>query len=388
MRTACNAIRSRLCFFVEESLLAAFRTLWKFGRRFAGTPGELFYHHLFPSPQLLVNGSVELRPGFHLYPEGHPRKVGTSCVSPKATQLCCIVVGIRSISRARFMDIAAAESLTQRFLRIVKEIWRCQMDDNCLDLAAQMSFYFSLSIFPFLLVLAALVGWLPSTTLWHNLAQWIANYLPPQSRKLVFATILDLTHGSGGFLSFGIVATLWTASSGFVCLMESLTAAYGFRERRGFLRKRIIALFATVIGGVFVAASFAVLTFGHWAAVLILVNFKSFLYFPAPWEFARWLATLLLMLLALSLVYNFLPDVKRPWHWITPGSMFVAVAVVGASAGFDFYLRYFGNYSKVYGAMAGFIILMAWIYMTSLILLIGAETDSVMEKLKRSEAVV
>ncbi len=286
------------------------------------------------------------------------------------------------------MDITAAESLAQRFSRIVKEIWKCQMDDDCLDLAAQMSFYFSLSLFPFLMVLAALVGWLPSTTLWHNLAQWIADYLPPESRKLVFATILDLTRGSTGFLSFGIVATLWTASSGFVCLMESLTAAYGSKERRGFLKKRIIALFATVIGGIFVALSFAVLTFGHWAAVLILVNFKSFLHFPEPWELARWLATLLLMLFGLSLIYNFLPDVKRPWHWVTPGSMCVAVTVVGASACFNFYLRYFGNYSKVYGAMAGFIVLMAWIYMTSLILLIGAETDSVLEKLKRREVVM
>src|ERR1043166_6420517 len=98
------------------------------------------------------------------------------------------------------------------------------------DLAAQMSFYFVMSLFPFFMIIAALVGLLPSTTLWQHFAQWVTDYLPAQSRRVVFETILGLSRGSAGFLSFGILATLWTASSGFSSLMESLSVARGTHD--------------------------------------------------------------------------------------------------------------------------------------------------------------
>ena len=271
-------------------------------------------------------------------------------------------------------------------LPVIKTIWANTIDDGCLDLAAQMSFYFSLSLFPFLMVIAGFVGWLPSTTLWHNLAQWITDYLPHDSRRLVFMTILDLTPGAGGVLSFGIVATTWTASSAFVSLMESLTVAYGAKESRGFWKRRAIAVGATLAGAFFLLGSFGLITFGRWIAGLISLRVGSFFPFPVPWEIARWSASLLLMLLGLDLMNYFLPDVKRPWRWVSPGTVFVALTMIGESAGFNFYLRHFSDYPRFYGAMAGFIILLTWIYLASLILLIGAETDSVVEKLARRGA--
>ncbi len=101
--------------------------------------------------------------------------------------------------------------------------------------------------------------------------------------------------------------------------------------------------------------------------------------FQVPWEIGRWIASLLLMVIGLDLVNYFLPNVKRRWHWLTPGTAFVVLTMVIGSASFNFYLRHFGSYPRFYGTMAGFIILMTWIYVASLILLIGAETDSVIE---------
>ena len=126
--------------------------------------------------------------------------------------------------------------------KYVAMIWNDVLADNCIDLAAQMAYYFSLSFFPLMIVIAALIGLLPSTNIWHNLAQWIADYLPRDSRRVVFSTILELTEDSAGFLSFGLVTAIWTASSGFVSLMESLTVAYGARDTRGFWKKRVIAI--------------------------------------------------------------------------------------------------------------------------------------------------
>jgi len=263
----------------------------------------------------------------------------------------------------------------------IKAVWADVMNDDCPDLAAQMSFYFILSLFPFFIVIAAVVGWLPSTTAWQNLAQWITDYFPKESRQMIFATILDLTRGPNGFLSFGIIATVWTASSGFVGLMESLSAAYGTKDTRSFLHKRIVAIVATLVAAVFLVASFGLLTFGHWLVASFHLNHSLSL--PLPWKFARWLASLLLMFLALDLINYFLPNVNRPWRWLTFGTAFVVLTDLATSTGFNFYLRHFGSFPKFYGTMAGFIIVMTWIYVGSLILLVGAEIDSVLEGLKR-----
>jgi membrane protein len=91
------------------------------------------------------------------------------------------------------------------------------------------------------------------------------------------------------------------------------------------------------------------------------------------------------MLLGLDLMNYFLPHVRKRWHWLTPGTAFVVLTMVAGSAIFNFYLRHFGSYPRFYGTMAGFIILMFWIYIASLILLIGAETDSVIERLHARE---
>ena len=99
-------------------------------------------------------------------------------------------------ANTRFVDSAAPRAGTARIRNLIGEIWDEVVTDECVDLAAQMSYYFSLSLFPFFIVLAAFVGWLPSTSLWHNLAQWITDYLPRDSRRMVFTTILSLTQTS------------------------------------------------------------------------------------------------------------------------------------------------------------------------------------------------
>jgi membrane protein len=276
---------------------------------------------------------------------------------------------------------AVSDQSRHAYWSLLRTIWADFESHNCLDLAAEMSFYFVLSLFPFLLLVAAIIGWLPSTNLWHNFAQWITNYLPSESRNLVFATVLDLTRGYSRFLSFGLAGTLWAASSGFTTLMDALNITYEVKETRSFWRRRAITLWATVLSALFFIASFGVLAFGHWAACMLLdAHWVHTL--RVPFEIARWLATLLLMCLALDLMNHFLPNVKRPWRWLTPGRLFVAVMFVVASIGFNLYVRYFANYPRLYGALAGFIILMVWVYVASLILLVGAETDQAMERSK------
>lgn len=275
----------------------------------------------------------------------------------------------------------------RRFGReLLKMVWDEAQRDDVVDLAAQMSFYFVLSLFPFLLVVAAVIGWLPSTNLWRNFAQWVTDYFPGGARKMVFSTVLELTKGYGKFFSVGLACTLWAAATGVVSLMDALNIAYEVRETRGYWRRRAIALVTTCLAAFFFVVSFATLSLGHWAVAAFSADVNSIHISGIFTETVRWLATFALLLLALDLMNEVLPNYRRPWRWITPGRLFVALTFVLASFGFNIYILYFANYPRVYGTLAGFIILMMWIYIASIILLVGAEIDNSLERLKQQGA--
>lgn len=263
---------------------------------------------------------------------------------------------------------------------MLKRIWHRLQLDNCFDLAAQTSFYFLLSFFPFCLVLAVIVGWLPYSALWKSFVTWVVTYLPRDSQNLVFSTILGLVNYSAGFLSFGLVTTVWSASEGFVSLMESLSIAYGVRDSRSYWSKRAIASAVTVLAAMFALGAFGLMAFGHWESKILSADLGPSGIPHTVWEIARWILTLILMFLVIDLLNFLLPDVHRPWRWLTPGTLFAVFTLIALSAGFNIYFRHFSMYPRVYGALGGFIILMLWIYAACLVVLVGAETDHEMEK--------
>lgn len=247
------------------------------------------------------------------------------------------------------------------------------LDDDCLDLAAQMAFYFSLSLLPFCLVLAAIVGSLPSTALWQTFVTWIVTYLPVDSQHLIFTTILGLVNYPRGLLSFGIITSIWGASAGFMSLMSSLNLIYGASHRRPYWRKQLIAILITLLAMVLSLAIFGLQTFGAWGYRW----FSAEVWNPSHpvWEASRWIATLVVLCFSIDLMNFLLPDMKRPWRWITPGATFAVLALVADSSLSNLYFEHFSSYPKIYGALGGFLVLMIWIYVTSFIVLLGAEID-------------
>ena len=258
-------------------------------------------------------------------------------------------------------------------------VWRRIQDDDCFDLAAQISFYFVLSLFPFCLVLAVIVGWLPSSALWKSFATWIVTYLPADSRQLIFSTILGLATYSTGFLSLGLVATLWSASAGFVSLMESLSVAYGSKDTRPYWRKHAIAACVTMLAAVFAILAFGIMALGLWGSERMAADPGAARALRIFWEIGHRLATIALMYIGINLANYILPNVRRPWRWLRPGTAFATVALISASATLNVYFRHFSSYPRLYGTLGGFMILMFWVYVASVILLIGAEVDHVVE---------
>jgi len=283
------------------------------------------------------------------------------------------------VAFTRFISIA--HHVRSVLLRVYKRADR----DECTGIAAQVSFFFVLSLFPFFLVLAAIFGSLPLTRVWQPFVQWMFTYFPRLSQTMLFEAILDLSKWRTGIVSFGLVTTIWSASSGFMSLMEALSVAYGAKDTRSYWKKRVIAIVATLGSAIFFISSFGLWTVAHWASSTVGTEFKSVDLFQTPWRIAWWLFTLFLLCIGIDLIHYFLPDCRRKWRWLSPGTLFVALSFILASLGLNFYLGHNVMFPRIYGTLGGFIALMLWIYISTVILLIGAETDTAIAELNKHE---
>ena len=178
-----------------------------------------------------------------------------------------------------------------------------------------------------------------------------------------------------------MLGTTWTASAGIMSLMQSLNAAYEVRETRSYWKRLGLALLTLFMFSLLMLTAFGLLRAGHELGVWIGEHAQSF-HSNALWNIGRWLVSLGLIGMVAAIADYALPNRKRPWRWVTPGSIFAILASAVASTGFNLYVEYVNLYSKTYGALGAFIILMFWIYIISLIILIGAEVNSELDKLR------
>jgi membrane protein len=266
-------------------------------------------------------------------------------------------------------------------LGLANRVWREIRIDDCFGIAAGLAYYLLFSIFPLLLFLITLIGFLPIPNLSDQITSNLRQFLPGGTLALVENTlrqILEQRHG--GLLSIGLIITLWTASSALAAVSDGLNRAYGAQESRPLWKVRGIALLLTVGLSVLVitASILAVLggKMGEWLGHLLGLG----LVFQIGWELARWVVSILFIAMALALVYHFAPDVERAWRWITPGSLTAVVVWIGASFGFSYYVNHFGSYNKTYGTIGTVIILLTWFYISGFIILAGGEMNSEVER--------
>jgi membrane protein len=264
-------------------------------------------------------------------------------------------------------------------VELLRRVWEECRIAEAMDMAAQVSFYFALSCFPFLLVLAALLGWIHRSENWYSFWYWMTTYLPTSAQDTVLTIMINLSKGFKGFLSFGLLLTMWSASTGFLSLMEALSHVYRTKDTRSYLKRRALALAATILGAGFLLACFGIWSAGHLVVALI---FHYSVYFATQWKIVRWAITLAMILIGVDLINYFLPAKRPPWRWIMPGSAFTVICFVAASAILKLYVSHNHVMSRIYGALTGFIAIMLWIYLVNLSVLLGAQTDAVLLQMK------
>jgi membrane protein len=266
--------------------------------------------------------------------------------------------------------------LTALAKRVLQEV----RQDDCLGRAAQLAYYLIFAIFPFFLFLATLLGYLPIPHLMDSIMEYLARLLPGETATLLRDNVQQLvTNQKGGLLSFGILLTLWTASSAVVAIMDALNRAYGVEEGRPFWKVRGVAILITIGLSLFIALSMILLLFGPQLGEKVATLVGLGAVFKVVWNVLRWPVIVVLLSVAMAMVYYFAPDVEQRWKWITPGSVFAVVVTIALSLGFSFYVNNFGSYNKTYGSIGAVIVFLTWLYLTGLVTLVGGEINAEIE---------
>ena len=267
------------------------------------------------------------------------------------------------------------KTLKQRIQRIVRQI----KDDEIFGRAAQLSYYFLLALFPMLLVLINLLGFMAQrgTELRSELLSYFAAVMPSSAVALIRTTLDEISAASsGGKVSLGLLATLWAASNGMGAISQTLNTAYNIRESRPWWMVRLISVLLTVSLSVIIISALAIILYGGAIGEALAARYGFGDLFSGAWLVLQWPIALIFVLATFNLIYNFGPNLKsQQRRWITPGA-FVAVALwLFISFGFRIYLHYFDSYSVTYGSLGAVIVLMLWFYLTGVAILIGGEVN-------------
>ncbi len=266
---------------------------------------------------------------------------------------------------------------------LLKRVWTSSYEDGVYNRAAELAYFFFLSLFPGVIFITTVLGFVfkSNIRLTALLLRYLGATLPGTAFELIRNVITEITRSSGsGKLTFGILAALWTANSGMNALEDALNAVYKVKESRALWKTYGIALVLTVSVSVLIIAALTVFLYGDVLVQLVsnTIGLKPIFYWT--WKIAQWPIALFFVSMVASIVYYAAPNLKqRRWQWFSPGALFATLGWVVASGLLRLYFHFFTSYAKTYGSLGAVMVLLTWLYVTGIMLLLGAETNMVFE---------
>lgn len=263
-------------------------------------------------------------------------------------------------------------------------LWRVAgrvTDDRIMLIAAGATFYMLLALFPALAVFVSIYGIVADPTTASQHVAFLEGLMPAGGMDLISGQLQELARQSRDTAKIGLliafVTAYWSASNGVKTIFEALNIAYQEREKRSFLWLNILAFtftFAAMLIGIFMIFAVGVLP-----AVLALVTIDERA--GRLISLMRWPALLVMIAIGISILYRFGPSREQAkWRWISWGGGLATIVWIAASAGFSFYLQNFADYNATYGSLGAVVGLMFWIWISVLILIVGAELNAEMER--------
>ena len=263
--------------------------------------------------------------------------------------------------------------------RVVKEAVTDFFKHDMTTYASALAYQVFFSLFPFIIFLVALLGFLRLSSFFDWLRQHSQMMLPPEATEQVNKVITELQQEQGGLLSFGVILALWSASAAVRATMNALNVAYGVHESRPAWKLYPLSVLYTIGLAAMMILAAACLTVGPQAIAWLadLVGMEQV--FVMLWAWLRWPVAVLLLALAVAIIYYVAPDVGQKFKFITPGALLAVLVWVGASLGFNYYVRTFADYNATYGSIGAIIILLLYFFLSSAVLLFGAEINATIE---------
>ena len=256
-------------------------------------------------------------------------------------------------------------------------------EDDVSGLAAQLSYFFLLSLFPLFIFLFTLVAYLPYSQ--EEILRTIQAFAPAKSMALIETNLKEIMKGDGKLLSLGIFGTIWSASNGLNAIISAFNRAYDVVETRSYFIARgmsIILTFAMIF--VFL---FALLlpVFGKQIGLFFFTQFGFSEEFLTVWNTSRWVISSLVLLIVFIMLYWVAPNKKLKCVSVLPGAIFAMIGWVCVSFIFSFYVDQLGYYNTTYGSLGGIIVLMIWFYLSGLIIIMGGEINALVGRKKNPE---
>jgi membrane protein len=266
---------------------------------------------------------------------------------------------------------------------VLKRTFKGFQKDNLTDWAAALTYYGILSIFPALIVLVSILGLIGDSAtdpLLENLGE-----VAPGPAQEIFTNAIENLQGSQGaagvFFVIGILGAVWAASGYVAAFMRASNAIYGMEEGRPIWKTLPVRVGLTVLLMVLTSISAVAVTvtggLAKEAGNLLGLGDTA----VTVWGIAKWPVLLLLVSFMFAVLYWAAPNVKQPgFRWISPGGILAVIGWVIASAAFAFYVANFGSYNKTYGALAGPIVFLVWLWISNIMILLGAEFNAELER--------
>jgi len=250
-------------------------------------------------------------------------------------------------------------------------------ENDTSERAASVSYSLILAVFPTVIFLFTLIPYIPLEHLDDRIMGFFQRVLPGDTFSSVDTTIRDIiSRPRGGVLSFGFLLALFSATSGLVALMNAFNSSHRSEDKRGFFKIRGVAIGLTfTLAIALVLAIIGLIVGGVVSDYLLKFGILNNVIFVYLLTIARYLVVFAVFVAAVSIIYQFGPDVNMKWAFVTPGAIIASVLIVLTTLAFSYYVSNFGSYNKVYGSIGTLIALMIWINLIALLLILGFEMN-------------
>lgn len=269
-----------------------------------------------------------------------------------------------------------------RYLKFIIRLVHSVIDNDFFGMAAEMGFMLVIGIFPFMLFLMAIFGWMGNKSLMDPVIIFLANFMPEQAMNLIMTVLSEVMFFTqGGIMAVvGIIATTFLSMNAMAVVLKGLNRAYKVKETRSLIYTRVLSLLMILVDVMVLFLSINLIIFGRIIISFLVSHFGISEVVETVLMTLRWPIAFAALFLMAFLSYYILPDLKGNEQFkrksAIPGSFFFVIFWLVASWGFSIYVNNLKTYNMVYGTIGAFAVLMIWLYYTSILILIGGEINS------------